>query len=141
MEYTEELVNPYYTKKVYKPTIKDMMGKIFTKVRTDSLKEQLIFENDTEIFTFYHDQNCCERVIIEDIIGDLKDLNNSPILIAEECSNFKEPNRRKTQDYDSHTWTFYKFATIKGYVDVRWLGTSNGYYSEKVDLTYKKNKT
>jgi len=46
---------------------------------------------------------------------------------AEEISN-EEPYAGN----DSYTWTFYRFSTSKGTVTVRWLGESNGYYSESV---------
>ena len=92
----------------------------------------MLFETATgEQFMFAHQQDCCETVRINDIVGDLQDLCGSPMLLAEEVRGATEPDE---EHYESYSYTFYKFATRKGYVDVRWLGESNGYYSESVDL-------
>lgn len=79
-------------------------------------------------YRMYHRQDCCESVYIEDIIGDLDDLIGSTVTMAEEVTE------TGSNDWDTYTWTFYKFATAKGYVTIRWYGTSNGYYSESVDI-------
>lgn len=83
-------------------------------------------------FTMYHTQDCCESVYIDSVVGDLQDLVGSPILLSECVASDKLPPKDRWDD--SYTWTFYKFATIKGYVDIRWYGSSNGYYSESVDF-------
>ena len=118
--------------------IEDMVGKVFTSVKNVDGTE-LVFENDTERYVFFHSQDCCEHVRIEDIVGDLSDLEGVELLKAEETHNLFDMIKSIDQELDeSGTWTFYKFATRKGYVDVRWLGESNGYYSESVDLGYEK---
>jgi hypothetical protein len=86
---------------------------------------------DGRVFEFYHEQDCCEFVSIYDICGDLSDLIGLPLLVAEEVT-CDEPSGVNCND--SYTWTFYKFATVKGSVTIRWLGESNGYYSESVDF-------
>ena len=111
--------------------IEDMVGKVFTSIRNEDT--ELVFENATERFVFFHSQDCCEHVSIEDVCGDLEDLVGEPLLLAEEVSG-ETPVDFNEADHESVTWTFYKFATRKGYVDVRWLGESSGYYSEGVDL-------
>ena len=113
--------------------LKDMIGKVFTSVTSNG--SEMIFENANERFTFYHYQDCCESVYIYDIVGDIEDLVGTPILVAEEVSGTEPAEYRCSE---SCTWTFYKFATFKGWVDVRWVGESNGYYSEAVDLEHEK---
>ena len=89
-----------------------------------------------EKWKLHHDQDCCESVTIDDINGELSDLIGAPILQAEEVSDGSIPDKSKHEWQDhSFTWTFYKLATIKGYVTLRWYGTSNGYYSERVSFS------
>jgi hypothetical protein len=109
-----------------------MLGKTFVQVSGSVDGDEMLFETATgERFMFAHQQDCCETVRINDIVGDLQDLVGEPLLVAEEVKGATEPDE---EHYESYSYTFYKFATRKGYVDVRWLGESNGYYSESVDL-------
>jgi len=90
-------------------------------------EEVMFLCSDGTRFKMYHEQDCCENVSIDDVVGDIEDILNSPIIKAEE-----KQSEGTEHDYGTSTWTFYTIATIKGYVDIKWYGESNGYYSESV---------
>ena len=118
-------------------TIKDMVGQTFNKVyqcENSDGNDALVFENSESIFVFSHWQDCCENVYIQDIVGYLNDLIDSPLLVA------AVESKDDLNASESGTWTFYKFATIKGWVDVRFHDSSNGYYSEGVSFNYVSKK-
>lgn len=108
-----------------------LVGKTLENVTEDGLEVDFKV-SETERYRLFHDQDCCESVYIESIDGDLNDLIGTPIIMAEEVSNADEGPLSEWED--SFTWTFYKLATIKGYVTIRFYGSSNGYYSESVDF-------
>jgi len=113
----------------------DLNGKIITSiiggVGDDEIKITL---SDNSVYKMYHVQDCCEDVRVDDIVGDINDLLNSPVTMAEEITSNTNPEGIVIEYQDSFTWTFYKLATIKGYVTIRWYGESNGYYSEDVEF-------
>lgn len=114
-----------------------LTGKTLTQIEGAEGKIELRFHtSDGGEYLMYHAQDCCEDVRIQDICGDLKDLLGSPILSAEASSSYDRPSDLPAPEWEqeSETWTFYKLATIKGSVTVRWWGTSNGYYSEGVSF-------
>jgi hypothetical protein len=124
----------------------ELIGKTLIEIiGAEKDSEEIVFITATgDEYKMFHSQDCCEFVTVEDVVGSVSDLIGHPILIAEESSSddsgFIDPDPEKTNNAESCTWTFYKLATIKGYVDIRWFGSSNGFYSENVSFSLTKNK-
>ncbi|MAF06142.1 hypothetical protein [Herbaspirillum sp.] len=113
-------------------TIEELKGFTLNKVENVDNGEELHFHRDDgKKVIMYHDQDCCESVTLEDIDGELDYLVGSPILEAEEA--WRDASDQAGLG-DSETWTYYKLGTAKGSVSLRWVGSSNGYYSESVDI-------
>lgn len=114
--------------------INELLNKFISKI--ERFNDEVIYfylANGAE-YKMYHAQDCCEHVSIEDVEGDLDDLIGTRILQAEESTQ----DATNKDEEDSATWTFYKLATVKGYVTIRWYGSSNGYYSESADFAKTK---
>ena len=90
--------------------------------------DAIVFVLDEENkYVLTHIQEDFEWVEIESIDGDLSDLIGEPLLIAEEAYEEGVLGLRGT-------YSFYKFATIKGYVTIRFLGDGDEFYSEEAEL-------
>lgn len=114
--------------------ISELQGKTLSSVKLDEDMSYIKFHTiEGETYELYHEQDCCEHVRVNDIIGDLDDLVGKPILMAEEAGS-RDHQEVVDSVADSFTWTFYKLATLKGYVTIRWFGESNGFYSESVSF-------
>lgn len=87
---------------------------------------------DGSYFYMTHFQDCCECVRVIDIDQDHS-------IIGADWYGFEESSEYgEGSDWGSSTWTFYRLHTSNGTVWIRWLGESNGYYSERVSHGYAK---
>lgn len=115
--------------------IHELLGKTLIEISGEvGCEEVRMTTSDGEEYCMNHPQDCCECVYVQDIIGNLQDLVGSPLIQAEESTNTSDAPAEPFECPVSYTWTFYKFATAKGFVTLRWFGTSNGYYGESVDI-------
>lgn len=107
----------------------DLLGQVIIKITKSEFEINMLTLNGNK-YRMHHVQDCCESVYIKDITGDLQDLLDHPIQLAEAVS--KQANSDECSECG--TWTFYKLSTVKANVTITWLGESNGYYSESVDF-------
>ena len=100
--------------------IQELIGQTLSRIDgAVKWSEEIVFTLvNGRIFHMWHNQQCCESVMVEDICGSIEDLVGSPIVRAENPSSEDDP-----KSAESGTWTFYILATIRGTVTFRWLGT------------------
>jgi len=109
-------------------------------VNRDGPDDEIVFETDDGSYKMYHSQDCCENVYIEDISGNLQGLVGHVVRLAEETTGGAPEGYDRQSSYpdnysdDSETWTYYNISAGNEDVNIRWYGTSNGYYSESVSV-------
>tara|TARA_R100000951_G_scaffold113672_1_gene116162 strand:+ start:92 stop:463 length:372 start_codon:yes stop_codon:yes gene_type:complete len=113
----------------YQECLDNMVGRVVKYVDVDHDQMKITCE-DNSVFTFYHEQDCCESVYIYETEGEPMSLKGWKLLLVD-----MEATREDNAPYDeSRTTTVVKFITNENTVSVKWIGESNGYYSESVDL-------
>ena len=106
-----------------------MKGEVIKNIINND-NEELIFECESGYhYKMYHEQDCCESVRIEDLSCDINRLVGEKVIEA--YSSSKEGDE---DNWGSSTWTFYTINTLNTSLTIRWLGESNGYYSEGVSF-------
>ena len=121
------------------PSVDKFKGsKILSVIGLHNGSDEVIFKTDKGDFKMYHSQDCCEKVDIDTVSG-VTHFDDALVFDLIEKTNRENPKSEHSEyDYidESCTWTFYTLITSKGYTDIRWYGTSNGFYSEVVDFDF-----
>lgn len=121
-------------------TYTEFSGKTIQEIRgcKKHSDEVTIIFTDGSCLKFYHQQSCCETVLLEDFDTNPEYLINTNIIYIEERKYSDSENAVKPlNDWaESYTWTFYIIKTSKFTMWMRWYGESNGWYSEEVDIDY-----
>jgi hypothetical protein len=97
----------------------------------ETIRPLLAFHaTDGRVLVLGHWQDCCESVYLTNWEGSDGDYITGATFRGAEVRT----TRRVTEWGDSTTSTFYEVATSKGSLTLSFQGSSNGYYSESVDV-------
>lgn len=113
-------------------SIDSLVGEVLSYV--DIADDEIMLTTESgRRFKIFHYQDCCESVYIESTEGAWAQLIGKPIIAAtHESEDGSEYNGEYR--YDSCTKTKITFKVNDATVISRWIGTSNGYYSEEVSI-------
>ena len=109
----------------------DLVGEVLDSVDIDKGENQILLTTRSgRRFMVYHEQDCCESVRIVGQDGSFDKLIGKPIV---EASGVAVDTSEEAID-SSQTTTTLVFRVDDQTVISRWIGDSNGYYSESVDI-------
>lgn len=114
------------------PGFGDLVGKRIlgiTGLREGS--EEIQIHTDVGIYRLYHDSECSESVEVAQVDGDPADVIGQIVVVAEVRETDMEDSLM-----DCARWTFYTIRAVRGDLDFRWFGASNGYYSVDVNVAF-----
>lgn len=106
----------------------EIVGEVLTNIDVDGDTQILLTTESGRQFLIYHDQDCCEEVSILSTEGDWY------TLLGKEIVELNVDERPSKPGYESRTDTTLTFKVSDATVINRWVGESNGYYSESVDF-------
>ena len=113
--------------------LNELVGKVIISIEGIKCEsEKVTIKTNEGVYSFLHYQDCFESVFLNDFELGSDSFEGAIIISAEESTNSEDSSEVKYAD--SFTWTFYKIETTKGEIWMRWLGESNGYYSESIDF-------
>ena len=119
---------PFTTNYKLPVAIEQLTGMAITAVIYKEDNESLLIHLNTHVLEMIHYRDCCETVYLADVVGNFEDLIGYPLLeVSESIVNIE------SAEYESTTASYYNFKTVKANVQLRWVGESNGYYSETVN--------
>jgi len=111
-------------------TVETLVGEILTHIDIDPDNDVILLTTQSgRQVRIFHDQDCCESVAIKGTDGEWHNLIGKPIVEATQ-----EESQDDTSEFESCTHTQLSFRVDDATVISRWIGTSNGCYSESVDL-------
>lgn len=98
-------------------------------LKKNSEETLIVFESGCALY-MTHTQECCEMVRLVESSGlDAMELLGSVFAGVEISSS-----SRRDDSGEGRTDTWISLLTSKGSTQLRWLGESNGYYSESIDF-------
>ncbi len=114
-----------------------LLGKTITHVQGLQVnsEEVILTTQCGNVYQMGHVQEGDEHISLYSLRGNLDDVLHTPIVSVEE-----DIDDDSCDSPVSRTWTYYRIVTAKGAFSIRWLGISDGNYSDMpliTDITSK----
>ena len=106
-----EQLKTFNTLKGLVRSFEELVGRTLCRAEADE-STLVLYLTDRNYVKFYHQQDCCESVYIEDICGDLNDLVGEPLLIAEEVSNYEAWDKKSHRPFPGDFLCFQRSSGL-----------------------------